>query len=418
MVKSTRIKYFLASCALVISGMALAGCTEEEKNEMNEIVELEFFQSKNELKDAYEKIIDLFEEENPYIRINQVSPADAETVLMTRIVTNDIPDMMSVFPLEEIYKEIEKNGLLLDIKDEEFVKNTEDEVVEMAMYNGGLYCMPYAMSTYGIFCNREMFRKAGLEFPETYEELRECCESFYNQGITPMVFADGEIATVNVDAERCLGIIKNNVYEDLEKIGKGEGGEQEKEPLRMMAESMLELRSYSYDNMLSLGRNEAVAGFAEGRYPMYRSGTYSCPAIRRLAPEMDMVMVPMPNPTGEETKLPINIDIAIGISSGTEYPKEAKKFLGFCSREEIFQILADEEVALSMLKKCGRMTDEMREVREMVLDEDRTFRMLLNYLPPGMNNTWSIYTQQLVTDKDIDKFIENTEKVCGQYYGE
>lgn len=411
-----RKKIFLQ---FMISVLFLMGCSEEERHEKtDDIVELEFFQSKNEARETYDKIIHLFEKENPDIRINQVSPADAETVLMTRIVTNDIPDLMTIYPLEEIYKEIEKNGLLLDIKDEKFVENCEEKVVEMAMYEGGLYCMPYGMSTYGILCNKEMFREVGIELPETYEELIACCERFYSEGITPMVFADEDIASVNVDVERSLGVIKNEAYKDLEKIGTGEASEMEMESLRIMAESLLELRSYSYENMLEIGRNEAAASFAAGKYPMYRTGTYNYATIYKLAPDMDVEMIPMPNPTGGETKIPVNIDIATGVSSKTAYPEEAKKFLEFCSRREINQILADEETTPSVIKGCEYRIEAIKNLREMMMEDDKTFQMLLNYLPPGMNNTWSTYTQQLLIDKDIEQFIKNTEKVCRQYYGE
>ena len=61
-------------------------------------VTLDFFQMKNEAKSVYDEIIAKFEAENPGVKINQISPADSETVFLTNISTGDIPDIMSVYP--------------------------------------------------------------------------------------------------------------------------------------------------------------------------------------------------------------------------------------------------------------------------------------------------------------------------------
>lgn len=396
----------------------ISGCNAEDKSsgKKNQVVELEFFQQKNEARDVYDEIINLFEKENPNIRINQVSPADAETVFLTRVATNDIPDLMSVYPAETVYKEIQKSGILMDIKNESFVNKSQDVAIKMSMYNGNLYCMPYAMSTFGIFCNKQLFEENGVELPKTYAQLIECCEILRAKGITSMIFADKDVSEVSVQGERILGIIKNDVYSDLEKIGIGQVEQDSLDYIQKMAECMLELREYAQEGTLAVGREQAVSDFVNGKGAMYITGSWSYAAIYKIAPELDVVMIPMPNPVESDTKIPINIDIAIGISAHTKYPEEAKKFLEFCSRPEINQIMADKETTPSVIKGCDYKVEAFQDIREKMLDENQSFLTVLNFLPSGMRNEWAIYMQELIAEKDIDKFLDESINVCNQYY--
>lgn len=69
---------------------------QESAAESDGKVELEFFNCKVEGEAVFNKVIEKFQEENPNIVVKQTAPADAETVLFTRISTGDVPDVMSV----------------------------------------------------------------------------------------------------------------------------------------------------------------------------------------------------------------------------------------------------------------------------------------------------------------------------------
>ena len=113
-------------------------------------VTLDFFQMKNEAKSVYDEIIAKFEAENPGVKINQISPADSETVFLTNISTGDIPDIMSVYPAEATYKSIMDEGIMADMTGEKVLENAEATAVKMCEHNGKVYTMPFALSSFGI----------------------------------------------------------------------------------------------------------------------------------------------------------------------------------------------------------------------------------------------------------------------------
>ena len=61
-----------------------------------EKIKLEFFQSKEEVVDLFDELIEKFEKENPDIDIEQNSVPSAGVVLKARLVKNDMPDILAI----------------------------------------------------------------------------------------------------------------------------------------------------------------------------------------------------------------------------------------------------------------------------------------------------------------------------------
>lgn len=427
-------KRIISLCiAGLMMGTALGGCGlvgpgAEEKAKEKEAaeesasgkVELEFFNQKKEGEAAYNKIIEIFEAENPDIVIKQTAPSDAETVFFTRISTGDIPDIMSIYPCEPAYQAIMDEGVVVDMTGEEFLNRASDAALDYSKYNGKMYCMPFALSSYGFFCNLDMFEEAGLELPQTWEELIQCCDTFKEQGMdTPLIFADKDAGSLGQEGERIIGIIKNDIYKDTESVGLGSGSflDEDKDWFRILAEATLQLREYAGDT-LAVGRDQATADFVNGKGAMYCTGTYGFTAIQQADPDMNVTMIPIPNPyPGGTQTLPINVDIAVGYSASTEHPEEAKKFIEFLTRPEVNQILADEEGTPTVIKDVEYNIKPLQDMKKQIETGD-TFLTVLNFWPAGFRNEWSIYLQTLLTDKDIDAFLSETDRVCKQYYTE
>lgn len=418
--KKKKITAVLMAATMTVG--LLAGCgssSSDENGGKSGKVELDFFQMKNEAKSVYDEIIAKFEEENPGVTINQISPADSETVFLTNISTGDIPDIMSIYPAEAAYQSIMDEGIMADMTDEDVLSNAEEKAVEMCKHNDKVYAMPFALSSFGIFCNKDMFEEQGLELPQTWEELINACKVFESAGITAIACNDKDSVALGQEAERIIGIIKNDVYEDFEKVGTTDASftDDDLPYVREMAEAMLELREYGPDDSLAVAREQATSDFVNEKYPMFICGTWGLAAIMKAAPDMNIEMVPIPNPTGGETTIPINVDIALGYSSTTEYPEEALKFIEFCAETENSQLLADKEGTPTCIKEVNYNIEPLQNMKEQ-MNGEKTFLTLVNYWPAGMRNEWAIPMQQLLTDKDIDNFLSETDRIVKQYYQE
>ena len=66
--------------------------------------------------------------------------------------------------------------------DERFGELVENPVI----IHGKIYALPYYSTCYGIVYNQVIFKRYGLEVPETYEEFLKICEILKANQIAPL----------------------------------------------------------------------------------------------------------------------------------------------------------------------------------------------------------------------------------------
>ena len=125
----------------------LTGCTSSIRigNSKKQIV---FFSNKIEAVDTYNKLVEKFEAENPDIDVVVSAPPDATTVLKTRLVKGDAPDIISLSADRSFADFVDANILedlsgkidfsVIDPIYNQMLKELEIESVD------GIYGVPYA----------------------------------------------------------------------------------------------------------------------------------------------------------------------------------------------------------------------------------------------------------------------------------
>lgn len=385
----------------------------------SEKIVLEFFNQKVEAESLYnEVIIPKFQEEYPNVEIEVVSPSDAETVFFTRVSTNDMPDIMSIYPAEYSYRVIMQDGLLADLSGKDFLSRASESAISYSTYDDGkIYAMPYGLSSYGIYCNLDLFEAAGLELPKTWDELIACLDAFVEKGTEKPLIFDGK-GSLNQFAERLIGIVDKDFADVCESVGKGEGSfaDADKNQVRVFSEALLKLAEYAPDDILGIGRDQGTADFCNGVYPMYVGGTFYMADILAGNADLNCTLIPIPNPDGAES-LPINVDIALGYSVNTEHPEICEAFIEFMSRPEIYQIMADNEGTPTCIEGVDYKITALQDISQQITG-DNTFLTLVNFWPSGWRTEWTIYVQNLLSDKDIDALITETDRICKDYYNQ
>ena len=104
---------------LTLSLLSLSGCGTEKDNTQTTI---EVFNNKSENQQIMKTFIKEYEELNPNVKVVFSSPQDAGTVLRTRLVKNDIPNIIS-FGGDITYTELADVGMLEDLSNETFIEN-------------------------------------------------------------------------------------------------------------------------------------------------------------------------------------------------------------------------------------------------------------------------------------------------------
>lgn len=144
---------------------------------------------------------------------------------------NNMDDLYLMNP--DTIKTLGVEGRLVDLSGLESAENLREVVKTANTVDGKLVAIPQEVVAYGLFVNKDMFDRYGLELPEKPEDLLECCRVFKENGIeTPIganrwwlemfVFAIGFADLYNgEDTEAGIQALNNNEarYSDYMRPG-------------------------------------------------------------------------------------------------------------------------------------------------------------------------------------------------------
>lgn len=150
------------------------------------------------VEDVLNEVVRTYESEHPDIKIEVTTFKNEiyQSTIENAVITNDLPDIYFFWGYEKLKKYIDLD-LVWNIS-EPMKKYYDGETpVQGAMdgvtYKGQVYGMPINGWCTALFCNRELFKKAGLTYPTSYEELLMVIEKLKEEGITPISSGAKEI---------------------------------------------------------------------------------------------------------------------------------------------------------------------------------------------------------------------------------
>jgi len=399
--------------ALTVFVLLLTACGRNDRV----TVEIEFFLDNVQLLAAHERIAEIFHEENPHVRINFVAPPDAEAAMLARIAAGDPPDIMNIYPAEVLYRQFMADGLFVNLTGHPMMNAIPADVLAISELNGNQYSIPIALSGYGIFYNRDIFARHGLTPPTTYDELIQLARALQEAGELPFTFHDRAAGRVGQMVERMIGILDNNVHETFTQIAVGEKSIWDMSEMRMLAEIMLEVREFGQLDQLGTDVGQSLADFMNGDAAMMIGGTWFGATILEESPDMNFSMFPFPNPMGEPSVIPINIETAWAISVDASCVDTAKDFLYFMVRPDIIQLFANASASPIVVEGVNFPHEQLETMNDEI-NSGNIFRTPVIFWPPGMRAHWQVEAQQLFLDRDIDGFITRTEAMIMQFYND
>ena len=147
---------------------------------------------------------------------------------------------------------------------EELLEKSTDEKIYMVPLNMGLY------SSAGLYYNKELFQKAGIEkFPQTWEDFFECLERLQDAGITPLALHGG--------GEYWSPMLISTAYMCSTESGKAFLEEYfpksfDNQNIMEMLSCMDVIYDYTFDDALDINFNQAQNRFMNGEAAMLANG--------------------------------------------------------------------------------------------------------------------------------------------------
>ncbi len=398
------------AAAGVLTLLCMQGCTGGPAE--NEKIQVELVQYKPEAVAAFEEIEHRFNEEHQNIELTISSPNEAATVLKTRFIRGDYPDIIGIGG-DMDYANFLDAEMFMDISDWEGldaikpVYREMDKALEL-IPKDGVYAVPYAANCSGILYNKEMFTEHGWEIPKTWSEFIALCEQIQSEGIQPLYAGYKDTWTCYGPWNAlAVGLADPDVCEDV-SAGKTTFSAEYAET----AEKMKLLLQYTEPNPYAYGYNDACTAFARGQSAMYVIGSFAIAQILSANPEMNIGAFTFPaNEDESDNILTSGIDLQFSVMKDCENKAAVYAVLDFLNRDDIIQIYLDNQIAVSCKNSGMEIHQQLSEMKPY-LDSERVSDFHDHHYPSEMSvdamiQTYLIDTAENSAEKFLKSFDEN-----------
>lgn len=410
-----KLVYGLA--ALLLTGCSLTGLTGcGNKATAEGRTEIEIVSYKKEAVDTFNKIAARFNETHDDIHLTIDSPNEAMTILKTRFIREDYPDII-VIGGDMDYSNFLDAGLFADISDLDVLSETKSAYLDMDKQlefipQDGTYGLPYAANAAGILYNKDMFEQHGWETPETWNEFTALCEQIQSEGVQPLYFGFKDtwtclapwnaLAVSLADPQLCSQV--NNGTTTFTKA------------YDETAEKMKALLAYGEPNPMAYSYNDACTAFARGQSAMYTIGSYAISQIKSVNPDMNIGTFTFPaNEKEADNVLNSGIDVQFCVMKSCENKEAAYEVLRFLYRDDTIRTYLSEQGGIACKQGDFPLSSELEGVSPYVAS-NRMADFQDHHYPSEMSVDAMIQTYLLDDSADAkETFLNKFDKDWKRY---
>ncbi len=394
------------------ASLMFAGCTTQRADGK---IEVEIVSYKQEAVSIFEQLMEEFNASHDDIYLNITSPADAVTIMKTRFVREDYPDVIGIGG-DADYASFVDSAILADVSDcptsadvQKAYSDILKSVTNVPM--DGIYGVPYVANAAGMLYNKDLFEEHGWTIPETWDELIALFERIKSE--TPDIYP---IYLGYLDTWTILSpwnsITINMVPSDLARqvnAGTAKFADYYREP----AERMLQLLDYAEDGPFAYSYNDACTAFARGQSAMYPCGSFAVPQILSVNPDMNIGMFAMPSADDPDDRIVVSgVDLQWCVAETCEHKDAVYEVIAFLNEQANVQAYIDDQRAIPCTE--GDFTlDPLFDDIQPFLDEGK----VLDYLDHSYQSAMACdaQLQTMLLDGDIDAFLEKWDTDWQRY---
>ncbi len=394
----------------VTASLTLTACSKEDDTSADGKVTIEYFNQKTEMVDTLKEIIKDFEAEDPNIHVKMTSVPGAGTVLKTRVLAGDVPDVINIYPQNMDFQEWAKAGYFYDMTGKAYLNNLKNHYANEYRINKKVYSVPLTANVSGIYYNKTKFQELGLKVPKTWDEFVKLVEQIKADGETPFALAGSEGWTLNGYHQLAYISVtgsgdKANDYLRFSPVNSISTSDSEvKEVLTRL--DLLGDKGNQQTNWEGASYNDSVVAFATEKALMLPGGSWVLAAIKQQDPDFEISTFAFP---GEKVGQEVTVgagDLALSISSSTKHKKECETFISYMASAKAMQkyydvdgspvsvegVVEDDNSPLAPLYRLAFTDKHYVWLGESWTSEGDFFNLTANYL---LNQDAKQYTSEL-----------------------
>ncbi|MDE6851651.1 MAG: ABC transporter substrate-binding protein, partial [Lachnospiraceae bacterium] len=159
------------AATFLLGALSLTGCSGNKSDAGKTVIELVHY--KPEAVSYFEEVEKQFNASHKDIELKISSPNDAMTVLKTRFIREDNPDIIGIGG-EFNYSNFVDAEMLMDISDFDGLENIKQKYLDINenlkfVPTEGTYGVPYMANAAGILYNKDLFEEHGWQIPKTWD---------------------------------------------------------------------------------------------------------------------------------------------------------------------------------------------------------------------------------------------------------
>ncbi|WP_169087576.1 extracellular solute-binding protein [Paenibacillus sp. PL91] len=283
-----------------------------------------------------EEIANNYMKEFPNVTIewDRLDTEQQKVKLKTQAASGEVSDITMVNPGAQLQPFA--NGKVLaplnDILDDELKGTFLEGVLDYYSFDGNLYALPYNMNIAGIYYNKELFEKAGVQPPATFEDIIASVPKFKDAGIPTIMLAGKDKWPLSFMFTNILQRV-NGGPKFLDDVVAGNKSFTDPVFVEAIQKTQDLIKAGAFqEGAATYDYNTASQQFRDGKAAMYFMGTWeiaSIDASEAVKGKIGFLPFPTVGGKGSATDYVIAPGTAYALGANSEHLEESKAFLKY-----------------------------------------------------------------------------------------
>lgn len=329
--------------------------TTEKGNTSNEKITLTFGSHQSGLPTSgiVQELAKQFEAETGIAIDFQISPdAQWRDLLKVKLDSGEAPDIFCADTPINLASSIQMDEYCVPLTEEEWVSRIDKNVIPAISIDNNVYGITFpGKKMYFYVYNKEIFKKAGVEVPTTYEEFKNVCQKIKEIGYTPVYEATTNGWHQVLPLFETGGLYLSKDKDLYDKLNKNETDFDQVPDLLNIMKQLDECAKLGYfgDDYLSNAVENGKEAIANEKAAMYIEEAAWRNEVKADFPDFDISKLGIfVMPWGDNQVIGVNpASNAYFINKNSKNVDAAKQFFEFLARNENLQKRLDGQPGLS-----------------------------------------------------------------------
>ena len=346
----------------------------KEAGSKEKVVVTALIQQSRNFEGLQKMIQKLEEEENIKIDAQIVPDDESLNMIKMKLNSGECPDIID-YNVPAVYDIIDPASNFADMTGEAW---TDRLIIpgNVTAKDGKIYGFPFLSvpGLHGFIYNKDVFDKAGVEVPATWDELLAACEKIKESGTTPIFMPKDTWVPQILMTDNFAKILGADGCKDFaDKILKNETKWSDVPEFAEVLDKYLELyqKGYVNSNFASATYDDAIAAVADGTAAMHFNGDFFATSVLEANPEAQIGMFPISMKEGADVITENMSSAGFVAYKNSENLDVVKKIFDLWSTPEYANLYFADRPAFPAFQGVdgGKVPDYLAEINENYIKE-------------------------------------------------